>query len=81
MHFSALKRELSRVAVRSIGDEGDEEKGACREEGDDFDLEEYLGASAAERDANGFKRKEVGVVFEKMTVWGSGGSKVSSFVL
>mgnify|MGYP001582929335 FL=1 len=47
---------------------------------DDFDLLKYMRSSAAVREENGFKRKAVGLTWEKLRVTGVGGKKVSSLL-
>jgi len=71
-----LRRELSRRSSlhrTQTGSKDPEKEGSDSSE--DFDLLEYLRGEADQYDAAGFKRKVVGVSWEKFNVKGSGGMK------
>lgn len=74
--FEQLRRQLTRQSSlhRTATRQKDSEKEG--EEGEEFDLLEYMRSRASERDANGFKSKQVGVVWEGLAVTGAGGMKV-----
>lgn len=72
--FEDLRRQLTRTSSlhRTITGQKDAEKA----DEDDFDLLEYMTDSAAKRGAHGFRKKEVGVIWDNLTVTGAGGMKV-----
>lgn len=76
--FEALRRQLTTTSSlhRTATHQKDEEKegGAAGE--DDFDLLEYMTDSAQTRSAHGFQQKQVGVIWDKLSVTGAGGMKV-----
>ncbi|BGO92884.1 hypothetical protein NBRC10512_008005 [Rhodotorula toruloides] len=75
--FEDLRRELSRSSslhrVRT-GQKDVEKEGS--ESSEDFDLLAYLRNEADQYDAAGFKRKVVGVSWDKLRVTGNGGIKM-----
>lgn len=77
-----LRRELSRRSSlyrTKTGHKDVEKEGS--EDSEDFDLLAYLRDEADQYDAAGFKRKVVGVSWDKLNVTGAGGMKVCSLVI
>lgn len=74
--FGDLRRELSRNSSLHRTRTGSRDPEKADNESD-FDLLAYLQGARDTRDANGFKHKELGVVWEQFGVTGAGGLKVS----
>ena len=62
--FEELRRQLTRQSSlhRTLTHQRDSEKEG--DDAEDFDLLDYMRARASERNENGFKSKQVGVVWE-----------------
>ncbi|GAA5969290.1 hypothetical protein JCM8115_006751 [Rhodotorula mucilaginosa] len=76
--FADLRRELSRRSSlyrTKTGHKDVEKEGS--EDSEDFDLLAYLRDEADQYDAAGFKRKVVGVSWDKLNVTGAGGMKMN----
>ncbi|KAK4699639.1 hypothetical protein P7C70_g6621, partial [Phenoliferia sp. Uapishka_3] len=73
--FDDLRRQLSHSSSlhRTNTGQKDAEKA---DDGEDFDLLEYMTDSSATRGHHGFKKKALGVVWDGLTVTGAGGMKV-----
>ena len=78
--FEALRRQLTRTSSLYRVQTGQKDPEKEGEHVDDFDLLKYMRSSAAVREENGFKRKAVGLTWEKLSVTGVGGKKVSSLL-
>ncbi|BGP44752.1 ATP-binding cassette transporter snq2 [Rhodotorula kratochvilovae] len=75
--FQNLRRELSRRSSLhrvQTGQKDPEKEGS--EASEDFDLLAYLRGEVDQYDAAGFKRKVVGVSWDKLNVQGAGGMKI-----
>ncbi|GAA5969283.1 hypothetical protein JCM8115_006749 [Rhodotorula mucilaginosa] len=75
--FAVLRHELSRRSSlhrTRTGSKDVEKEGT--DDSEDFDLLAYLRNESEQYDAAGFKRKVIGVVWEKLNVTGAGGMKM-----
>ncbi|GAA5991262.1 hypothetical protein JCM10908_003228 [Rhodotorula pacifica] len=76
--FAALRRELSRRSSQfrnGVGEKDHESEG--QDASEDFDLLSYLRNEEEQYDAAGFKRKVVGVSWDKLHVTGNGGMQMN----
>ncbi|KAK4046639.1 ATP-binding cassette transporter snq2 [Microbotryomycetes sp. JL201] len=76
--FEELRRHLSRQSSlhRTRTGQRDPEKGDGSDSESDFDLRAYLHEGVERRDAAGFRRKALGVSWDKLRVKGAGGMKI-----
>ncbi|CAH7685993.1 ABC-2 type transporter-domain-containing protein [Phakopsora pachyrhizi] len=76
--FAELRRQLTHTSSAQLSQSGklDSEKQNANAA---FDLLDYLRGSARVRDENGYRPKQLGVVFENMGVVGAGGIKLPIF--
>lgn len=74
--FATLKRALSRVSSAHRSEKLLDLEKDAEDGGEQFDLEEFMRATSAAREENGFRHKKLAVTWENLQVIGAGGSKV-----
>lgn len=74
--FRALAHELTKTSSLHRAATGTKDFEKEGDEHDDFDLLDYLRGQRGEEDESGFKHKELGVVWDDLTVVGAGGMKI-----
>ena len=72
-HSHRVSRQYSAASKRAAPDV--EKLGSSSEESEQWDLEEYLRGAKEEDDASGIRSKQIGVIWDGLTVSGFGGVK------